>query len=721
MPAQPFIMRLHFYLPTGTGLHSLASGAHHVAYAGSKEKAELMIGRLLAESNRNSLESAAIHARYAGEREGSLGYFGSMADDPKGAQKSILAAQGPVWRVINTVGEADALAMGGDLTTKDGWERASKPVVTKMIKELGLDPAKVQWIAAAHRHQKHEHNPHIHLLIWETGEEPTRKTGEWSDAERRAIRKAWISELYRPERQVLGKEKSEARTEARSALIDLVARKNEMQGFNRELTTRLATLGKMLPGRGRLAYAFMPPEIKAKTEEGIRWLWDQDPGLKTQHDRYLETAERMGTFYWHQDPEKTQNTPGRQEALDRIRQNAEHDLIQRLAAPILRAARQQAWAIARDEYREASASVRVFLRDETQAERLDPWIRRFKREGSTDGALIDLVRSARNWPERDQWLEDWLAASEELSEWAGGETGLQAWDTVIQSVVQGAARQRQREELAEQWESIVNDPDHPEIKDRLWAIAEEYATSARTTHDWISAVEAYHVTLPTLSLAGGDLADQRFARHLAHHVEWLDEHRAIAAVVSRADLRRARTDPDAIIDRVIRESPTLQKLWDTAGITVNWQRPFTYRYAHDNADGEWEFTEREFKTRTGALLSATFSDRFEATAFAAIWPPAEPPPGIQASMFDRESHRQEQEQARAALRERVGKHITSIGYECGVYRRASGPDLIGALHRIMWRAEHDARATAYWLAESQWQRKKAESAIARSAGQEIAQ
>lgn len=340
MPNQPFVMRLHYYLPKGEGVNSLQSGAHHIEYMGSAEKHELLLGGEPA-ADRTTLESAAIHAKYAGEREGSMGYFGNAADDPKAAQKSILQAQGPVWRVIASVGEQDALAMGGDLTTKEGWERASHPVVHKMIDQLGLDPAKVQWIAAAHRHQTTENNPHIHLLVWEEGE-PSRETAKWTDQERRTVRKAWISELYKPERERLGKEKSESRTESRNAVIDLVARRNGQQGFNRELTERLATLGKQLPDRGRLAYAFMPPDVKAQVEDTIRWLWQADPGLKAQHDKYLESAEEMGTFYWHKNPDQTQDSPGRRAALERIRSNAEADLIKRLAGPVLKAARDQA-------------------------------------------------------------------------------------------------------------------------------------------------------------------------------------------------------------------------------------------------------------------------------------------------------------------------------------------------------------------------------------------
>ena len=348
MPQKPFIMRVHFYLPAGEGLKSLGSAAHHVEYMGNRDKHELLVDapleKVKEEGERTTLESAAIHAKYAGEREGSLGYFGSKADDPQGAQKSILKAQGPVWRVIASVGEEDAIAMGGGLLTKAGWEAASQPVVDKMAKELGLDPQKIQWIAAVHRHQKTETNPHVHLLLWEEGE-PSRKTAKWSDEERRKVRREWISSLYAPERESIGKEKMAARQEARAQLeSQLKALKesgNHTQGFQRELAQKLTELGQHLPQQGRLAYAYMPKEIKQEVDTLIQWLWEQDPGLKAAHDRFLQQAEAMGTFYWHQDPVKTQNSPQRAEALARIRTNAEADLLKRLAGTALKAARYQ--------------------------------------------------------------------------------------------------------------------------------------------------------------------------------------------------------------------------------------------------------------------------------------------------------------------------------------------------------------------------------------------
>ena len=404
MPQKPFVMRVHFYTAQGTGDHTLGSGAHHIEYMGSPTKGELLVDPMASE--RTTLESAAIHAQYAGEREGSLGYFGNMADRPQAAQQSILQAQGPVWRVIASVGEEDALKMGGALITKAGWDQAMQPVVAKMITELGLDPAKVQWIAAVHRHQHHENNPHVHLLLWEHGE-PHRKTGEWNKQELKNIKQQWVSQLYQPERAQLGQAKTTVRAEIRETVQTLVTRGNTQQGFQQALSQRLQALGQMLPGKGRLAYAYMSEPVKVQVQNTIRWLWTNDPALKAQHDRYLDAAEKMATFYWHVDPDKSQNAKGREVAIAKARHHAETDLIERLATPVLKAARTEHKRTSREAYREASTALRHFLRDDAQRERLQPWIDRLQ-VGPTDDALKELVLASRTWTERSQWLQEWI-------------------------------------------------------------------------------------------------------------------------------------------------------------------------------------------------------------------------------------------------------------------------------------------------------------------------
>lgn len=343
MPQQPMVLRVHFYHAAGQQTQSLTSAAHHIAYMGSVEKHELLV-----DADRTTLESAAIHARYAGERDGSLGYFGNVDDGT--ADQHIQQVQGTVWRVILSVGEADALAMGGGLTTKAGWSAAAQKAVPTMIQRLGLDPGRVEWIAAVHRHQKHEHNPHIHLLFWESGT-PTRKTMKWSARELHDVRRAWAKELYAPELAALG----EAKTTSRQTAVEMVnhlldqaqgtARGSSWeQGFLQELSARLGQLGTQLPGHGRLAYAYMPPATKQAVQDVARWMITQDDTLQAAFHRYVAQAVQFGMVHWASPG--TTDWGGPDQAIKRAaaeqttRERAERDLLQRLAAPILRAAYQ---------------------------------------------------------------------------------------------------------------------------------------------------------------------------------------------------------------------------------------------------------------------------------------------------------------------------------------------------------------------------------------------
>lgn len=232
----------------------------------STERGELLLSHT---------ESAAIHSRYATERPGSLGGFGSVSLDE--AVKQIQASQGPVWRVIVSVAEADALAMGGQLTTRQGWQAAAEQAVPVTVRRLGLDPDRTEWMAAAHRWQAGgERNPHLHLLIWQRGE-PARKTGRWTLQELRAIKRAWARTLYAPELARLGAEKTAARQAAREAVT--AWRTGPGAGVEREWAARLQALRAALPERGQLAWDYLPSEAKTRVADTLRWLPTVDPSL----------------------------------------------------------------------------------------------------------------------------------------------------------------------------------------------------------------------------------------------------------------------------------------------------------------------------------------------------------------------------------------------------------------------------------------------------------
>ena len=345
MPRQPLILRVHFYHAGGSRTQSLASAAQHLTYMGSVDKPELLVQ---AEDSRTSLASAARHARYAGERAGSLGYCGNVDADT--AADHIPQVSGPVWRVILSVGEADALAMGGGLTTQAGWNAAAQKAVPAMVRRLGLHPGRVEWIAAAHRYQTHEHNPHLHLLFWETGT-PQRLTMAWTASELHDVRRVWAAELYAPELAVLGAAKTAARQTAVETVKQLVgplqgtARGSSLaQGFLQELSERLDHLGTQLPGHGRLAYAYMPADIQQAVRDLAQWLITHDDSLRAAFAHYVDQAEQFGMV--HAALPGTTDWGGPDHAAARavtaqtVRDRAARDLLERLAAPILRAASQ---------------------------------------------------------------------------------------------------------------------------------------------------------------------------------------------------------------------------------------------------------------------------------------------------------------------------------------------------------------------------------------------
>ena len=342
MPRQPMVLRVHFYHDRGQQRQSLSSAVHHVEYMGSVTKDELLVDDV-----RTSLESAAIHTRYVGEREGSLGYFGTV--QARDAQSQIQNAQGgTVWRVILSVGEADAIAMGGALTTKAGWQAAAQKAVPEMLRRLGLNIAQTEWIAAVHRHQRYENNPHIHLLFWERGE-PSRLTRKWSQEEIRDIRRVWAKELYGPELATIGRSKDAARQELMATtkqLLDQVRFSHRgasvKQGYQQMLQTQLDALRMALPGQGRLAFAYMPPLVKERVLNIARWMVTEDPQLKAGMAQYTTQAVQFALVHWSPPDGTDWGGPNqaakRGAAIRDIQSRAEHDMLQRLATPILRAA-----------------------------------------------------------------------------------------------------------------------------------------------------------------------------------------------------------------------------------------------------------------------------------------------------------------------------------------------------------------------------------------------
>jgi hypothetical protein len=316
---RPFVLRDHFYLPGQTARgKSLTSAAHHLDYMQNPKKEELV--------QDTTMESAGIHARYMGERPGSAGLFGPIPGrtPPLDALENVIKNHdGPVWRWIPSVTGEDALELG--LMDRRRWEQVARHVMPQAAKIMGIDPGNLAWVAAMHRKEGH---PHLHILFWE--KVPHREKGVIKKKKLADIRHLWMKELYRPRRQALGAEKSAVRQQAREAVQSILTGDASIHippPFLKEFAERLSTLADHMPGHGRAALKYMPPEVKTEAQSLTQWLLQQHPDLARLSARYGDIAAEMAQHY-SDDPAQHQ----------KARQNAQADLTDRMGQLLIQQA-----------------------------------------------------------------------------------------------------------------------------------------------------------------------------------------------------------------------------------------------------------------------------------------------------------------------------------------------------------------------------------------------
>ena len=349
MPLRPLVLKVHFYAQGGGAIG-------HLEYMGNPSKEELV----RAGERGDPRDDAAVHAAYMAGRPGSTGYIGpdpGRLPDPTAIAAELRGHQGPVWRAFVSVTEDDARAMGGALLDRPAWEDAARVNLPMMAQKLGIPQDRLRWVAAMHRKEGH---PHIHLLMWE--HPPQRQRVKWSQTEIRDIKRMWVSSLYRPERERLAREKSAARDVlVRNGRGDVaagvrVARGRGLDGIPPRLSTgQAAALGRnlddlraLLPGDGRVALKFMPPEVKDQARRIADWLTNRVPEYRAPVDRYAAIAAEMAGHY-------SDDPAAHQKAAD----NAKADLRDRLSQSVLQGAVRLDRAGCRDEVVEvALAAIR---------------------------------------------------------------------------------------------------------------------------------------------------------------------------------------------------------------------------------------------------------------------------------------------------------------------------------------------------------------------------
>jgi len=307
----PFIFKIKFYGPQDG-----AKNVAHAMYIGTRpgaDRGEVEIGDRDPDSG--EVDTAAGHARYAATRPGSHGLFGpdeEKTPDLEAVQNELRHHEGIVWRAVLSLREDDAVRMG--YVERKAWETALRASVPEATGKMGIAESNLRWVAAFHAEAGH---PHCHLMFWEA--EPKRTRGVLSIGERKDVRKVFIRQLYAAERARLGAEKTALRdlirdlgkSDIRELLQEVKAVREDVRALDgaaagvpprlrdevrAALGEKLAQIAEILPGKGRVALGFMPPEVKEKVREAADWMMKQ-PGFSDSVGRYVEIAREMAGHY----------------------------------------------------------------------------------------------------------------------------------------------------------------------------------------------------------------------------------------------------------------------------------------------------------------------------------------------------------------------------------------------------------------------------------------
>ncbi|HBP65160.1 MAG TPA: hypothetical protein DD730_13000 [Desulfosporosinus sp.] len=287
-----------------------------------------------------------IYLKYINERPRSHGLFSQNGlEDPGVVQKEIANIESFVWRGIVSLKEDDAKDLG--YLSKDKWQDMLRKAMPDAATKMDIEVTNLRCVGAIHMEKGH---PHAHVMLWE--KRPTKLVGILNNKSLNEIRKIFTDEIFQDERFLLMNEKNTMRDLikdlARDDVCDAVELLKEIRATGRELNDlfngidragiaprlfneqekviaeKLNILATQLPGKGRIALKFMPENIKEEVGAIADYLLQQ-PIMAASLEKNLKSAEELTRMY-----------TGKNEAIQKARDNAYKDVRDRISQVILK-------------------------------------------------------------------------------------------------------------------------------------------------------------------------------------------------------------------------------------------------------------------------------------------------------------------------------------------------------------------------------------------------
>ncbi len=301
----PVVWRLRWKPPSP---RTLRSAANHVRYIATRPGVAREEDELIG------------HAGYIANRPRSTGLFGpdgGEAPQIKAVMGEIETAKGPTWQMVLSLREDDAKTL--NMIGLSAWQDLTRRVMPHFAEAIGVKPEQLRWVGAHHVEPGH---PHVHVMAW-LPDTTMRSQARLTKKELADVRRGVVSEVYRDHRQEILRERTALRdlmrmgteTDVQGALrllhrarleaqierpkdgaLPPRLRRPDLDHLARELTN----LASVMPGHGRAALAFMPPEVKQQALVAADWILAR-PEYAATLASFRQASRAAAALYTHDD------------------------------------------------------------------------------------------------------------------------------------------------------------------------------------------------------------------------------------------------------------------------------------------------------------------------------------------------------------------------------------------------------------------------------------
>ena len=224
-----------------------------------------------------------------------------------------------MYRSIISFDEETAVELS--LTDQKAWQRYIENHMMTIAEKNNIRREHLQWACALH---KEKHHPHIHVVFWDTSSQV--KNPFTPPVVPNAIRRQLIKDTFADKIRAFGEQKNIAAADMRKISNELVdefeqhlrrLNKNQYKRLREdydedselsgsfdfddeilnETADRVFKIKAALPPTGRIAYQFLPPEIKAQVDELVIYLMKSTPALREQKESYIDSKMKMVLLY----------------------------------------------------------------------------------------------------------------------------------------------------------------------------------------------------------------------------------------------------------------------------------------------------------------------------------------------------------------------------------------------------------------------------------------